>query len=148
MARGSGSAPARPRWLTAALVGGAVLVVALIGFLLALALDANRDWIDPITAVCSVLGAALTAIATFAALFAARDSRETSRQARQLSVASLRAEESSLSAERRWLQRPPDADAASSGRLSALPTDGDARPRLDEIDERLTQIRRALGDGL
>ncbi len=145
MARGSGNGSRRPRWLTAALVGGAVLVVALIGFLLALALDANRDWIDPITAVCSVLGAALTAIATFAALFAARDSRETSRQARQLSVASLRAEESSLSAERRWLQRPPDA--ASSGRRSALPSDGAERPRLDEIDERLTQIRRALDDG-
>ncbi|MFD3443200.1 hypothetical protein ACFDTO_01195 [Microbacteriaceae bacterium 4G12] len=129
------------------LVGGAVLVVALIGFLLALALDANRDWIDPITAVCSVLGAALTAIATFAALFAARDSRETSRQARQLSVASLRSEESNLTAERRWLERPADADAGSGGRRSALPTDGGKRPRLDEIDERLAQIRRALGEG-
>ena len=146
MATGSGSGSGRPRRLTAVLVGGAVLVVALIGFLLALALDANRDWIDPITAVCSVLGAALTAIATFAALFAARDSRETSRQARQLSVASLRAEESSLSAERRWLERAPDADETSSGRRSALLSDASRQPRTDEIDERLTQIRRALDD--
>ncbi len=129
------------------LVAGAVLVVGLVGFLLALALDANRDWIDPITAVCSVLGAALTAIATFAALFAAQDSRETSRQARQLSIASLRSEESSLSAERRWLERPADASAAGGGRRSALPSDGGQQPRLREIDERLSQIRRALGDG-
>ena len=128
------------------LVAGAVLVVGLVGFLLALALDANRDWIDPITAVCSVLGAGLTAIATFAALFAARDSRETSRQARQLSIASLRSEESSLTAERRWLERPADASAAG-GRRSALPSDGGQQPRLREIDERLSQIHRALGDG-
>jgi hypothetical protein len=141
MARGSG----RPRWLTAALVAGAVVVVALIGFLLALALAANRDWIDPISAVCSVLGAALTAIATFAALFAARDSRESSRQARRLSVASLQSEEANLTAERRWLDRRPDA-AAGSGRRSALPEEDEPRqPRLEEIDERLRQIRRALG---
>ena len=138
MARGS----ARPRWLTAALVAGATLVVALIGFLLALALDANRDWIDPISAVCSVLGAALTAVATFAALFAARDSRETSRQARRLSVASLQSEEANLTAERRWLERAPDPDG---GRRSAMPpAEGDERPRLQEIDERLRQIRTAL----
>ena len=140
MARGSG----RPRWLTAAVVGGATLVVALIGFLLALALDANRDWIDPISAVCSVLGAALSAVATFAALFAARDSRETSRQARRLSVASLQSEESNLAAERRWLERPETS--ATSGRRSALPEEGGGQgPRLEEIDERLRQIRRALG---
>jgi hypothetical protein len=138
MARGSG----RPRWLTAALVAGATLVVALIGFLLALALDANRDWIDPISAVCSVLGAALTAVATFAALFAARDSRETSRQARRLSVASLQSEEANLTAERRWLERGPDADGA---RRSAMPpAEGAERPRLQEIDERLRQIRNVL----
>jgi hypothetical protein len=141
MATGSG----RPGWLTAALVAGAVLVVALIGWVLALALDANRDWIEPISAVCSVLGAGLSAVATFAALFAARDSRETSRQARQLSVASLQSEEANLTAERRWLGRRPDA-GGEGGRRSALPEDDDARqPRLEEIDERLRQIRRALG---
>jgi len=140
MATGSG----RPRWLTAALVAGAVLVVTLIGWVLALALDANRDWIEPISAVCSVLGAALSAVATFAALFAARDSRETSRQARQLSVASLQSEEANLTAERRWLGRRADA-AGESGRRSALPEDDARQPRLEEIDERLRQVRRALG---
>ena len=132
---------------TVALVASAVVVLALIGFLLALALDANRDWIEPITAVCSVLGAALTAIATFAALFAARDSKETARQARQLSVASLTAEEANLAAERRWLLRP--TDVSTSGRRSALPTEDDIRqPRLEEIDERLAQIRRTLNADL
>jgi hypothetical protein len=140
MARGSG----RPRWFTAALVAAAVLIVAVIGFVLTLALVANRDWIEPISAVCSVLGAGLTAIATFAALFAARDSRETSRQARQLSVASLQSEEANLTAERRWLSRQPDPSAGAD-RRSALPADDEAkRPRLEEIDERLRQIRGAL----
>jgi hypothetical protein len=140
-----GSGSGRPRWLTAALVAGGVLVVAILGWVLALALDANRDWIDPISAVCSVLGAALTAIATFAALFAARDSRETSRQARQLSIASLRSEESNLTAERRWLDRGALA-AGDGGRRSALPEeDTSQQPRREEIDERLRQIRRALG---
>ncbi len=138
MATGS----ARPRWLKTALVAGAVLVVALLGFVLALVLNANRDWIDPISAVCSVLGAALTAVATFAALFAARDSRETSRQARRLSVASLQSEEANLTAERRWLVRDP---GPSDGRRSALPQEDEQQQRLEEIDERLRQIRRALG---